>query len=579
MGSGWLSRSIPAGLGLPSHPTITMPTIAFGEQLAYRGRRARHVAVLRLFLAAAYLVFETLANSNHVSWSKWTAAGAFLVYAIVLAIPRVQVRAKNQGLLGQFIDLIAIVILVYLSNSGQIMLPLLMFYFVLAESALLHGAREVLLVAVVGLGFYGAWIARGSASSFEFSSGSFLLLLLAGGGIAYYFSLQRYQKEQRVSMALRQAEGQSEAQMVQAVEMALRQLASWLHCSGAILAIWDEELDYNVICQYPTRRQESEDDPTCFEDSHEWACFQGTRLDFYSNDLSEVDRFGNRVSRDFDLHPYIIQKFEMYNCVGHGLADGDRIMGRLILYNSVSEVSRSHWKKLQTFGLYFRGLLRHLLRLKKTEFEAYGFESERIAHDLHDGPLQSMISFEMRLEVIRRLIYRNADAAAEELLALQQFSRKLVAEMRTFVHRMRPIETDSSSLMAATRRLVEGFQKESGIAVTFMNGQTGDLPLSPKTSTEVLQVAREALNNINKHAQATHVLFSVEQKNGRLYVSVHDNGRGFRFGGRYSLEELELMRLGPHSIKQRVRAMGGDLSLESQPGQGANIRVSVPMEA
>jgi len=554
-----------------------MPTIAFGEQLAYHGRRTRHVAVLRLFLAAAYLVFETLSNSNAVSWTKWTATGAFLVYAILLAIPRVQARGRNR-LLGQFIDLIAIVVLVYLSNSGQVMLPLLMFYFVLAEAALLHGAREVLLVAVVGLGFYGPWVARGNASGFEFSSGSFLLLLLAGGGVAYYFSLQRYQKEQGVSTALRQAEGQSEAEMVQAVEMALRQLANWLNCSGAILAIWDEDLDYNVICQYPTRRQESEDLPTRFEDSHEWACFQGARLDFYSNDLSEVDRLGNRVSRDFDLHPYIIQKFEMYNCVGHGLADGDRVMGRLILFNSVSEVRRSHWKQLQTFGLYFRGLLRHLLRLKRTEFEAYGFESERIAHDLHDGPLQSMISFEMRLEVIRRLIYRNADAAADELLALQQFSRKLVAEMRTFVHRMRPIETDSSSLMAATRRLVEAFQKESGIAVTFMNGQTGDLPLSPKTSTEVLQVAREALNNINKHAQATHVLFSVEQKNGRLYVSVHDNGRGFRFGGRYSLEELELMRLGPQSIKQRVRAMGGDLSLESQPGQGANVRVSVPME-
>jgi signal transduction histidine kinase len=555
-----------------------MPTIAFGEQLAFRGRRARHVGVLRLFLAVAYLVFETLGSPNQISLIKWTAAGAFLIYAILLIVPRIQARAKMQELVGQFIDLSAMVVLVFLSDSGQMMLPLLMFYFVLAEAALLHGAREVLLVAIVGLGFYGAWIARGNASSFEFSSGSFLLLLLAGGAIAYYFSLQRYQKEQRVSTALRQAEGQSEAEMVQAVEMALRQLASWLNCSGAILAIWDEELDYNVICQYPTRRDELEDSPTRFEDSNEWACFQGTRLDFYTNDLSEVDRLGNRVSRDFDLHPYIIQKFEMYNCIGHGLADGEKIMGRLILYNSVSEVRRSQWKQLQTLGHYFRGLLRHLLRLKRTEFEAYGFEGERIAHDLHDGPLQSMISFEMRLEVIRRLIHRNPDAAAEELGALQQFSRKLVAEMRTFVHRMRPIETDSSSLMAATRRLVEAFQKESGIAVTFMNGQTGDLPLSPKTSTEVLQVAREALNNINKHAQATHVLFSVEQKSGRLYIAVHDNGRGFRFGGRYSLEELELMRIGPQSIKQRVRAMGGDLSLESQPGQGANVRVSVPME-
>jgi signal transduction histidine kinase len=143
---------------------------------------------------------------------------------------------------------------------------------------------------------------------------------------------------------------------------------------------------------------------------------------------------------------------------------------------------------------------------------------------------------------------------------------------------MRPIEADSSSLMASTRRVVDAFQKESGIAITFVNGQNGDIPLSPKASTEVLQVVRESLNNIYKHAEATHVLFSVEQKNARLFFSIHDNGRGFRFGGRFSLEELELMRLGPQSIKQRVRAMGGDLSLESQPGQGSNIRLSIPTD-
>ena len=555
-----------------------MPTIAFSEQLAFRGRRVRHVGILRLFLAFSYLAVEAFEDPSSVPWVQWIAMSVFIVYAALLVLPPFQTEARHHGLAVQFADLFAVVSLLFLSISGHVMLPLLMFYFLLAEAALLHGAREVLLVSIVGLGLYGTWVASGNTSSFEFSYGSFLLLLIVGGGLAYYFSLQRYQREQSVSAALRQAEGQSEAEMVEAVELALRQLANWLNCSGAILAIWDEELDYNVICQYPPKREDGDESPVSFEESHEWACFQGTRLDFYSNDLAEVDRSGQRVSRDFDLHPYIIQKFEMYNCIGHGLTDGERIMGRLVLYNSVSEVRRSHWKNLQTVGHYFRGLLRHLLRLKRTELEAYGFEGERIAHDLHDGPLQSMISFEMRLEIIRRLIHRSPDAASEELEALQQFSRKLVSEMRTFVHRMRPIETDSSSLMAATRRLVEGFQKESGIAVTFLNGQNGDLPLSPKTATEVLQVAREALANIHKHAQATHVLFSVEQKNARLHLSLHDNGRGFRFGGRYSLEELELMRLGPHSIKQRVRAMGGELSLESQPGQGANVRVSVPME-
>ena len=556
-----------------------MPTIAFSEQLAFRGRRVQHVGILRLFLAVAYLAAETLASPGGSSWFKWVATVVFAAYAVLLVMPRLQAQVRLRGLTIQFADLFAIVGLLFLSRSSQVMLPVLMFYFLLAEAALLHGAREVLLVSMVGLGLYGTWVVRGNASSYEFSYGSFLLLLIMGGGLAYYFSLQRHQREQRVSAALRQAEGQSETEMVQAVELALRQLANWLNCSGAILAIWDAELEYNVICQYPPKRKNGDDLPLSFEESHEWACFEGTRLDFFSNDLAEVDRSGQRVSRDFDLHPYIIQKFEMYNCIGYGLADGDKILGRLVLYNSVSEVRRSHWNHLQSIGPYFCGLLLHLLRLKRTELEAYEFEGERIAHDIHDGPLQSMISFEMRLEIIRRLMHRTPDAASEELDALQQFSRKLVSEMRTFVHRMRPIETDSSSLMAATRRLVEGFQKESGIAVTFLNSQSGDLPLSPKTSTEVLQVIREALANIHKHAQATHVLFSVEQKNGQLHLSVHDNGRGFRFGGRYSLEELELMRLGPHSIKQRVRAMGGELSLESQPGQGAHVRISVPMDS
>ena len=260
-----------------------------------------------------------------------------------------------------------------------------------------------------------------------------------------------------------------------------------------------------------------------------------------------------------------------------GLFDGKKPLGRLLLYNSISNIRRSNWKALREVSPSFGAVACHLRALKRTELAAREFESERIAHDLHDGPLQSMISFEMRLEIIRRMIHRDPEVAETELEALQQFSRKLVAEMRTFVHRMRQVETDGSSLMASARRLVDGFQKESGVAVTFVNGQEVDVALGGRLTTELLQVIREALSNIHKHAQATHVLFSVEQKNGQLYVSVHDNGWGFRFGGSYSLEELDLMRMGPQSIKQRVRTFGGDLSIESQPGEGSNLRVSVPL--
>jgi signal transduction histidine kinase len=188
-----------------------------------------------------------------------------------------------------------------------------------------------------------------------------------------------------------------------------------------------------------------------------------------------------------------------------------------------------------------------------------------------------MISFEMRLEIIRRLLERTPEVAARELEALQQFSRKLVSEMRTFVHRMRPLEGGEAYLMASTRRLVNGFQKESGVSVTFVGDENGDVQLPGKLGTEVLQVVREALHNVYKHAQATHVLFSVEQKSRTLQFSVQDNGQGYRFGGKYTLDELDLLRLGPRSIRQRVRALGGDLSIESTPGHGSSLRISVPL--
>ncbi|MCA9644407.1 MAG: sensor histidine kinase, partial [Myxococcales bacterium] len=217
--------------------------------------------------------------------------------------------------------------------------------------------------------------------------------------------------------------------------------------------------------------------------------------------------------------------------------------------------------------------------LRHTEQEAYERERIRIAHDLHDGPLQSVISFEMRLQIIRRLRERDPEMADKELASLYDLSRRLVQEMRTFVHRMRPIETDDSSLGASMRRLVEGFQKESGVAVTMLAEQNGSLKVAPKLSAESLKIAREALHNIYKHSRATHVLFAVEKKGDELHLSVDDNGSGYSFGGRFTMEELDALQLGPRSIKQRVRSLGGAMTLESNPGHGSNLRVVLPIDA
>ena len=198
-------------------------------------------------------------------------------------------------------------------------------------------------------------------------------------------------------------------------------------------------------------------------------------------------------------------------------------------------------------------------------------ERQRIAADFHDGPLQSFISFQMRLEIVRKLLARNQNAATEELQQLQELCKTQVNELRSFVRSMRPLDVDGS-LNATLRRVVEQFQKDSGIPATFVSTEFLE-PAEPQVSLELLQIVREALYNVQKHSSASRVAVSIAKSDNALEINVEDNGSGFDFSGKYDLDELELLQRGPLSIKRRVRTLGGDLTIDSKPGQGAGLKI------
>lgn len=230
-------------------------------------------------------------------------------------------------------------------------------------------------------------------------------------------------------------------------------------------------------------------------------------------------------------------------------------------------------RRLETRVLELKAQAEQLHEATETAREG---EQQRIAADFHDGPLQSMISFQMRLEILKKIFERDREAGLQELAALQEMSKAQVREMRAFVRNMRPLDVDGSSLTAATRRLVDDFQKESGIPVTFVGG---DRPFAaaPETCTDVLQMVREALNNVRKHAKATRVAVALQKVGKILEISVDDNGVGFHFSGAYTLDELELLRLGPVSLKRRARSLGAEMQLESRPGKGAGLKLKIPI--
>ena len=222
-------------------------------------------------------------------------------------------------------------------------------------------------------------------------------------------------------------------------------------------------------------------------------------------------------------------------------------------------------------------LRRQVAEAQKAAEKAGELERVRIASDFHDGPLQSFISLQMRLEILRKLMERDLNAGMSDLKQLQALAQTQIRDLRTFLHSMRPVDVDGANLVATARRSAESFQKESGIPVTFL-GTNSPVGLPQEMTLEVLQMLREALHNVQKHAGATRVAVAMEKTDRGLEISVDDNGHGFGFAGSYSLEELELLRLGPASLKRRARSINADLLLESRPGRGSGVKFRIPLQ-
>jgi signal transduction histidine kinase len=201
-------------------------------------------------------------------------------------------------------------------------------------------------------------------------------------------------------------------------------------------------------------------------------------------------------------------------------------------------------------------------------------ERQQLAGDFHDGPLQVFTGLQLRLEVLRKVLERNPQGADEELRAIQDLARTQTSEMRAFLRGIRPVELGRAGLIASLRRVVDDFQRHGGVKATFQSHGSPSSE-SPETSTELVQILREALNNVQKHSQASRVAVTVQASRDQIEILIEDNGVGFSFGGTYNLEELETLRMGPASIQTRVRAIGGRLTVESRPQRGSALTLRV----
>jgi signal transduction histidine kinase len=221
-----------------------------------------------------------------------------------------------------------------------------------------------------------------------------------------------------------------------------------------------------------------------------------------------------------------------------------------------------------------RGLRRantELRRLREVDTaNAALAERARLAREIHDGLAQDLWRAKLKqsaLEQAAELSDASRQNAREVLGALDS----ALAEARQAVMAMRADPAAASTLEEVLRQYVEDFSDRFGIRAVW----EADAPLprlSPRTEAEVLRIVQEALNNSRKHSDATLIRVRSEQHDGRLGLTVADNGRGF------DPDAVPRDRYGLLGMRERAGLVGAELSIETAPSDGTRVHVDIPIQ-
>jgi signal transduction histidine kinase len=213
-------------------------------------------------------------------------------------------------------------------------------------------------------------------------------------------------------------------------------------------------------------------------------------------------------------------------------------------------------------------------RLRRLRSRAEARERARIARELHDGVLQSISAAEIRVDLVRRKISKFAADDAAELSSIQTALSSEARGLRMMTRRMQTSAAAPNDLQQALGDVITRFERDTGIAVRFETDF--DVHVESRTRHEIVRIVQEGLTNIRKHSGARHVMVRLASMGGTVRLVIEDDGRGFSFSGRRSQRELEVMSAGPLIIRERVRALRGELNVVSMPGKGARLHVKVP---
>jgi signal transduction histidine kinase len=198
-------------------------------------------------------------------------------------------------------------------------------------------------------------------------------------------------------------------------------------------------------------------------------------------------------------------------------------------------------------------------------------ERNRLAQELHDSVTQSLYSLTLYAEAAARMLEAGeSKKAADQLRELGDTAREALQEMRLLIFDLKPLDLQKAELADAIRSRLDAVESRVGLKADLR--VTGAVRIGEPLKLELYHVAREALNNVLKHACARRVSVALTLSPETAALEVHDDGKGFDTDtGRAS------GGLGLAGMAERARRVGGEFTVQSCPGRGTTVSFRAPL--
>ncbi|HYF61897.1 MAG TPA: sensor histidine kinase [Herpetosiphonaceae bacterium] len=202
-------------------------------------------------------------------------------------------------------------------------------------------------------------------------------------------------------------------------------------------------------------------------------------------------------------------------------------------------------------------------------------ERLRISLQMHDGPAQSMSNLVLRAEICERFLDHDPNQARSEMASLKTAINTVLQDTRRFIFDLRPMTLDDLGLVPTLRRYAQEFGDKNGLEINLMlQGLEARLPSHYEVT--IFRFIQEALNNVQRHANASHVRIIIESDDSRIQIAVEDDGGGFAVAETLN-DPTGKRNMGIASLKQQAEVLlRGQMGIESTVGRGTRVVAVVP---